>query len=93
MLTPDAERECVEDPLLGDPAAGAIVPGTGGFRKLRVPLQGRGKRGGGRVMYYHAAGWGRIYLVAFFAKNVKEDLTKAERNALMVLARELEADR
>lgn len=38
--------------LLENPAAGNLIPGGRGLRKLRVPLPGRGKRGGARVIYY-----------------------------------------
>lgn len=92
VLGEEAEREFVELPLLEDPRRGVVVAGTGGFRKLRVPLEGRGKRGGGRVVYYFASRRSRVYLVAFFAKNVSENLTPAERNALKTLARNLERD-
>jgi hypothetical protein len=93
MLTAEAERNYVENPLIADPFDGATLAGTGGFRKLRIPLEGRGKRGGGRVVYYYAGSRGRIYLVAFFPKNVQENLTKAEHNALKQFARELESEK
>jgi mRNA-degrading endonuclease RelE of RelBE toxin-antitoxin system len=35
-----------------NPQAGDVVPETGGVRKLRWSLPGRGKRGGARVIYY-----------------------------------------
>ena len=92
VLSDVAERMYVEDRLIADPRVGDLLVGTGGFRKLRVPLHGRGKRGGGRVVYYFVDGRGRIYLVEFFSKNVKENLTTAERNALKRMARELEAE-
>ena len=38
--------------LAANPQSGDIIPGTGGVRKVRVPVQGRGKRGGARVIYY-----------------------------------------
>jgi len=38
--------------LLADPEAGAIIPGSGGVRKLRWGVAGRGKRGGIRVIYF-----------------------------------------
>ena len=82
----------VEDRLIADPRAGDLLVGTGGFRKLRVPLPGRGKSGGGRVVYYFVGARARVYLVAFFSKNVKENLTKAERNTLKGIAQELEAE-
>ncbi|MGH7461736.1 MAG: type II toxin-antitoxin system RelE/ParE family toxin [Longimicrobiales bacterium] len=78
--------------MIADPRAGDLLVGTGGFRKLRVPLPGRGKSGGGRVVYYFVGARGRVYLVGFFPKNVKENLTKAERDALKAIAQELEAE-
>jgi hypothetical protein len=86
VLSEDAEREYVENPLLANPRAGVLLAAPIGFRKLRVPMVGRGKSGGGRVVYYCVGALGRIYLVAFFAKNEKENLTKAERNALKQIA-------
>ncbi|MCH8071825.1 MAG: addiction module toxin RelE [Proteobacteria bacterium] len=35
--------------LFHRPKLGVVIPGTGGVRKLRWRLQGRGKRGGIRV--------------------------------------------
>jgi hypothetical protein len=37
--------------LVADPAAGDVVPGTGGVRKVRFAPAGRGKSGGVRVCY------------------------------------------
>jgi len=39
--------------LIRDPDAGDVIQGTGGLRKIRVAVSGRGKRGGARVIYYH----------------------------------------
>jgi mRNA-degrading endonuclease RelE of RelBE toxin-antitoxin system len=41
------QNELVEDPQRGDP-----IKGGGGIRKLRHAVQGRGKSGGVRVIYY-----------------------------------------
>ena len=46
-----------------DPAAGQVIPGGRGLRKVRRPLAGRGKREGARVIYYHLAANHTIYLV------------------------------
>ena len=48
----DSEREELVVFLGANPAAGEIIPETGGVRKLRWALAGRGKRGGARVIYY-----------------------------------------
>lgn len=60
--------------LADRPDAGDLIPGGRGLRKIRIALEGRGKRGGGRVIYF--------WRVAMFAKNVKVDLTKAQLKAL-----------
>ena len=80
------EMESVVTVISNDPASGDVIPGARGLRKLRVPLQGRGKRGGGRVIYwYHNEGYPAVLLWAF-AKNAASDLTVSQRKTLMGLA-------
>jgi len=52
-LMDEAERAQLVDYLARNPTAGELIPGTGGVRKLRWGLEGRGKRGGARVVYFH----------------------------------------
>lgn len=47
----DDEYSKLQQALLADPEVGAVIPGSGGIRKLRWGLAGRGKRGGIRVIY------------------------------------------
>jgi hypothetical protein len=49
----EEERGALVDYLARIPLAGDLIPGTGGVRKLRWALEGRGKRGGARVVYYY----------------------------------------
>jgi hypothetical protein len=74
------------------PDAGAFVRGTGGVRKLRIPLPGRGKRGGARVIYYFQEARDCVFLIHVYAKNRKDDLTQAERQTIRKLVRALEAE-
>lgn len=67
--------------LSAHPEAGDVILGTGGIRKVRWAMAGRGKRGGNRVIYYWMAGRDHIYLLTVYAKGVKDDLTAAERDA------------
>jgi hypothetical protein len=41
----ETERERIVAMIAADPECGEIVSGTGGFRKVRVPRAGMGKRG------------------------------------------------
>jgi hypothetical protein len=77
-----AERDAIVDMVSADPLCGVVVPGTGGVRKVRVGVEGRGKRGGARVIYLFGGEDVPVFLLALFAKNEKADLTAAERNAL-----------
>jgi hypothetical protein len=73
--------------LVARPDVGDLIPGSGGLRKLRVALAGRGRRGGGRVIYYWQVAHDRIYLVFAYAKNVQGDLTPDQLRQLAALAK------
>ena len=59
--------------LILRPKAGAVVPGSGGLRKLRWQGSGRGKRGGLRIIYYLQSG-SEIWMLTIYAKNEAADL-------------------
>jgi hypothetical protein len=81
------EKAAIIDLLAGDPAAGDIMPGCGGARKLRVAKPGKGKSGGYRVITFYADETIPVFLLTVFGKNEKSNLTKAERNALASLTK------
>jgi hypothetical protein len=77
------DRVLVVDMIAANPEAGVVIPGTGGLRKLRIGLPGRGKRGGGRVIYwYHSPGL-PIVLLWLLAKSAAADLTKDQYRRLV----------
>jgi hypothetical protein len=79
-LMSNEERALLVDYLAYNPTAGDLIPGTGDVRKLRWGLEGRGKRGGARVIYFHHdAGMPLVALTAF-AKNEQADLSQRDRN-------------
>jgi hypothetical protein len=63
LLMSDSEREELVVFVGANPEAGEIIPETGGIRKIRWALAGRGKRGGARVIYYYhnRGGWFRSW--------------------------------
>ncbi len=81
-LMDDEERAELVEYLSYHPTAGVVVPGTGGVRKLRWGLEGRGKRGGARVIYYFNDMDMPLYILEAYAKNERMDLTQSECNEL-----------
>jgi hypothetical protein len=82
-LTDDEYRE-MQGRLASAPEAGDMIPGTGGFRKLRWadPKRGKGQRGGLRVIYYYFPGERQIWRITLYGKNEASDLTPKQKRAL-----------
>ena len=82
-LTDEAYR-LLQQTLLENPEQGAVIPGTGGFRKLRWPdiRRGKGARGGLRIIYYHLADERQIWLFTIFDKDELADLGPQEKRQL-----------
>lgn len=76
----EKERGLLVDYLARNPLAGELIPGAGGVRKLRWALEGRGKRGGARAVYYYHSDAMPIFALTAYAKNERADLSQAERN-------------
>jgi hypothetical protein len=85
----EAERADIVAMVAADPECGEVMPGTGGFRKVRVGRDGIGKRGGARIIYILRNSGFPIFLITAYPKNAKDNLTKTERNALAKRADEI----
>jgi hypothetical protein len=80
--------EAVATYLIDHPAAGDVIPGSGGVRKLRWAAKGKGKRSGAPIIYLYVV-IAAIYLIRCYAKNVKTDLTADEKKQLRQIAAHL----
>ena len=74
-LTDDEYRR-LQEVLLTNPEAGTVMPGTGGFRKMRWrdPRRGKGSRGALRVIYCHFANDAQVWLMTLYDKDELADL-------------------
>lgn len=80
----DEEYRSLQQLLAVNPELGDVMPGTGGFRKLRWadPRRGKGRRGGLRVIYYYFSAEQQIWLMTLYGKDEADDLTPKEKKAL-----------
>ena len=86
-LLPDDSYRRLQFALFLRPDAGDIIRASGGLRKIRCEIPGRGKRGGLRVIYYWD-GANRIFMLLPYKKNNQEDLTPAQLKQLRTIVRE-----
>ena len=70
--------------LANNPESGDLMPGSGGFRKLRWadPKRSKGRRGGLRIIYYYFLADQQIWLMAIYDKSEASDLTAKQKKAL-----------
>ncbi len=85
----EAERQVIITSVANDPRCGDVIPGTGGFRKMRAARSGMGKRGGARVIYIFRDESFPVFLAMAYPKNEKKNLSPAESNQLRKRADEL----
>jgi len=74
MMTDD-EYKLLQESLIIKPDIGAIIKGSGGLRKARWKLEGRGKSGGGRYIYYWVTDEDQILMLYAYQKSKQETLT------------------
>src|SRR5438128_2483492 len=74
--------------LVGNPGIGTVIKGTGGLRKMRWALRGRGKRGGARVIYYWAVTRDQLLMLFVYPKTERDDLSPAQLRALREIVKE-----
>ena len=67
----------IESEILENPEAGALMPGCGGVRKLRVkdPGLAEGKSGGYRVLYLDLSDRERTYLITLYGKREADNIS------------------
>lgn len=81
-LMSDEHYRRLQNHLVDQPDAGALIEDTGGMRKIRWSLPGTGKSGGVRVIYYWRVAEDQILMLLVYPKSAKDNLTPAEKKQL-----------
>ena len=87
LLSDDSYR-LLQAALAMHPEAGQLIEGGGGLRKIRWRLEGHGKSGGVRVIYYWAVAQERLLLLLVYAKHERDDLTAKQLAVLRKIVKE-----
>ena len=87
LLSDDEYRE-LQNLLLHDPTLGDVIRGGGGIRKMRFGIEGRGKSGGVRVIYFWLSADEEIYMLLIYPKSKKDTLSADEVAVLRALVKE-----
>lgn len=85
----DEELRALQNEIMINPQIGAVITGSGGLRKVRVGVDGRGKRGGARVIYYVQVSESLCYLLLAYPKNVQDNLSPDQAKRLKALLDEV----
>ena len=78
----DDEYKELQEALVIKPDLGVLIKNSGGLRKIRWSVDGRGKSGGVRIIYYWMTENEQLYMMYIFPKNTQENLTDAQTKAL-----------
>lgn len=81
LLDDDDYRE-LQQLLVQYPDRGELIPGGGGLRKARWKIEGKGKRGGIRVIYYWMTTDNQLLMLYAYAKGRQTDLSKIQLRLL-----------
>lgn len=83
LLTDESYRE-LQNQIVANPEAGDLIPGSQGLRKIRWKVEGGGKRGGMRVIYYLVTRV-EVFMIFAYRKNEQENLTPEQTRRLRQL--------
>lgn len=75
----------LQNHLIAQPDAGAIIRESGGVRKVRWGAGSKGKSGGVRVIYYWITAEAQIVLLTMYAKGEQETLSAAQLKRIVKL--------
>ena len=88
LLLSDEEYRLLQSILANRPDTGVVIPSSGGLRKMRWGMTGRGKRGGVRIIYFWAVKQERILMLLIYPKNEKDDLSQEQLKILRKIVKE-----
>jgi mRNA-degrading endonuclease RelE of RelBE toxin-antitoxin system len=84
LLTAEEYRN-LQNELIFNPDKGKVIRGSGGLRKIRWGISGKGKSGGIRIIYYWIIKKETILMLLVYPKNEQDNLTPEQLKILKTL--------
>jgi mRNA-degrading endonuclease RelE of RelBE toxin-antitoxin system len=84
LLTDEGYRK-IQNELIINPEKGKVIRGSGGLRKIRSGVSGRGKSGGVRIIYYSILKRDIVLMLFAYPKNEQDNLTPSQLKILKSL--------
>src|SRR5258708_7528247 len=87
-LLSDEDYRRLQLALTNRPNMGALIQHSGGLRKVRWSVSGKGKRGGLRIIYYWSPTQQQLLMLFIYAKSERDDLSPAQLKMLRTIVEE-----
>ena len=84
-LMSDEDYRALQEALVNRPDAGDLIRGSGGLRKIRWSLEGTGKSGGVRAIYYWVVSDDHIRMLYVYPKGKQDNLTPEQLKQLKAI--------
>jgi len=88
-LVDDEAYRVSQNELLSNPEKGDLIQETGGVRKVRLRLPGRGKSGSARVIYLYLENHALLYLLTLYTKKEQAGLSSEQKKAVRAVVEEI----
>ena len=85
VLLSNEDYRLLQNEIILNPGKGKIIRGSGGLRKIRWSISGKGKSGGVRIIYYWVKTKEIILMLLIYSKNEQDDLSIAQMKTLKSL--------
>lgn len=84
-LLSEEDYRKLQNEIVLNPEKGKLIRGSGGLRKIRWAIPGKGKSGGVRIIYYWAKPQEIILMLLIYSKKEQDDLSNEQLKILKSL--------